>query len=113
MSADYFPTACLYRPNYVEWVERHKPYGTKANDRWRLVYVLATDNLFIRKHPSKKLEISSDMNWLWVDHGGMDWSEYTHAYCYERRKTNIYDHSGTPECPATGHSHNHSFIKIS
>jgi hypothetical protein len=27
------------------------------------------------------------MNWLWVDHGGMDWSEYTHAYCYERRKT--------------------------
>jgi hypothetical protein len=48
MSADYFPTACLYRPNYVEWVERHKPYGTKANDRWRLVYVLATDNLFIR-----------------------------------------------------------------
>jgi hypothetical protein len=37
------------------------------------------------------------MNWLWVDHGGMDWSEYTHAYCYERRKTNIYDHSGTPD----------------
>jgi hypothetical protein len=65
------------------------------------------------------------MNWLWVDHGGMDWSEYTHAYCYERRKTTTIPAPQTTSahtakatdaitpCPATGHSHNHSFIKIS